>query len=276
MLVAVFDNETKAFDGVSALKDLHKNGDITLYANAVVSVDANGKLNIQQTADQGPVGTATGLFMGGLIGLIGGPIGLAVGAGAGTLAGLAFDVDNDSVNTDFVDEVSSKLTKGKSAVIANIDETWTVPVDTRLAELNGIVFRRFLYEVEDDQLKRESEAIVAEYNEWKEEMKSGIDADKAKVNKAITNVKEKAQITKQQVEQKLNEVDDEFNAKLDKMEQQMKHAGEKRKARLQKRINSVKEEYGVRTEKLKQASRLINEAFAARKENAALAQETFS
>ena len=35
MLVAVFDNETKAFESLSALKDLDKNGDITLYANAV-------------------------------------------------------------------------------------------------------------------------------------------------------------------------------------------------------------------------------------------------
>jgi hypothetical protein len=34
MLVAVFDNENKAFEGLGALKDLHKKGDITLYATA--------------------------------------------------------------------------------------------------------------------------------------------------------------------------------------------------------------------------------------------------
>src|SRR6266542_826446 len=274
MLEAVFDNETKAFEGVSALKDLHKNGDITLYANAVVGVDNTGKLNIQQTADQGPLGTATGLFIGSLLGLIGGPIGLALGAGAGTIAGLAFDVSNDSVNAEFVEEVSSILAKGKTAVIAEIDETWTVPVDTRLAALDGIVFRRLRYEVEDDQLRRESEAIVAEYNEWKEEMKEGLDADKAKMNKALANVKEKAQITKQQIEQKLIEANNEVAAKLEKMEQQMKHAGEKRKARLQKRINTLKEEYKIRTEKLQQAFRLINEAFGPKKETAGLMEET--
>jgi uncharacterized membrane protein len=272
MLVAVFDSETNAFEGVSAFKDLHKKGDITLFANAVVSVYSNGKLNIQQTADQGPIGTATGLFVGGLLGVIGGPVGLALGAGAGALAGLAFDVSDDSLNYGFVEEVTNKLTKGKSAVIAHIDEEWTVPVDTRLGELDGIVFRRLRSEVEDDQLSRESEAIVAEYNEWKEEMKEGIAADKAKMNKSLTNVKEKAQITKQQIEHKLNAVNNELNAKVDKMEQQMKHAGERRKARIQKRINELKEQYRIRTEKLKQASRLINEAFGARKENAALAE----
>ena len=139
---------------------------------------------------------------------------MAIGAGTGTIAGLAVDMGHDYVNAEFVDEVSSKLTKGKTALIAEIDETWTVPVDTRLAELDGIVFRRLRYEVEDDQLRRESEAIVAEYNEWKEEMNEGIDPDKAKMNKALTNAKEKAQITKQQIEKKLNEVNNELNGSL--------------------------------------------------------------
>ena len=270
MLVAVFDNETKAFESLSALKDLDKNGDITLYANAVISVDVTGKLSIQQTTDQGPLGTATGLFLGSLIGIVGGPIGLAIGAGAGTIAGLAFDIGNDTVNASFIEEVSSKLTKGKTAVIAEIDETWTVPVDTRLEELDGIVFRRLRDEVEESQLRRESEAVTTEYNEWKEEVKEGIGTDKAKMNKAFVNMKEKAQITKQQIEQKANEVNNELKAKLEKKEQQMKSAGERRKARLQKRVNTLKEDYSIRVDKLQKASRLINEAFGLKKENAAL------
>jgi len=271
MLVAVFDNETKAFEGLSALKDLHKNGDITLYANAVVNADASGKLNVQQTTDNSGFGTATGLFIGSLVGLLGGPIGLAIGAGTGAMTGLAVDIGRDYVNADFVDEVSSRLKKGKTALIAEIDETWTVPVDTRLGELDGIVFRRLRNEVEDDQLRCESETISAEYNAWKEEMKEGIDADKAKMNKAFTNMKEKAQITKQQVEKKLNEVNNELSVKVEKMEHQMKNAGEKRKTRLQKRVIALKEEYRIIRDKLQQASGLISEAFGAKKEEAPLA-----
>lgn len=180
-------------------------------------------------------------------------------------------LSRDNVNVDFVNEVSSKLQKGKSALIAEIDESWTVPVDTKLGELNGIVFRRLRSEVEDDQLKRESEALVAEYNEWREEMKDAMDADKAKMNQALTNLKEKAQITKQQIDRKLNEVNKELAVKVEKMEQQMKSAREKRKARLQKRISELKEQYSVRREKLQQASILINEAFAPKIEGAASA-----
>ena len=57
MLVAVFDNENKAFEGLSSLKDLHKKGDITLYATAVVSKSEKGELRLDTAADQGPVGT---------------------------------------------------------------------------------------------------------------------------------------------------------------------------------------------------------------------------
>jgi Predicted membrane protein len=80
-------------------------------------------LRLNTAADQGPVGTATGLFTGSLIGLLGGPIGLAVGAASGAVSGLIFDISSDDINTTFVDEVSNALTKGKTAVIAEIDET---------------------------------------------------------------------------------------------------------------------------------------------------------
>ena len=52
VLVAVFDNEAAAFDGLSALRDLHRDGDITLYASAVVAKDTAGKINVKQAADR--------------------------------------------------------------------------------------------------------------------------------------------------------------------------------------------------------------------------------
>ena len=91
MLVGVFEREAAAFEGLSALKDLHRDGDITLYSSAVIAKDKNGKIEVKQAADSGPVGTAVGLLTGSLIGIIGGPAGMAVGASLGSLAGLIFD-----------------------------------------------------------------------------------------------------------------------------------------------------------------------------------------
>src|SRR6476661_7057150 len=112
MLVAVFNNENKAFEGLNALKELHDQGDITLYATAVVNKDEKGELHLNSEADEGPIGTTTGLLTGSLIGLIGGPVGLAVGAVTGTFAGLIFDVSANDINTAFVDEVTDALAKG--------------------------------------------------------------------------------------------------------------------------------------------------------------------
>ena len=61
MLVAVFDREAAAFEGLTALKDLHRDGDISLYSSAVIAKDKNGKVEAKQAADAGPVGTAVGL-----------------------------------------------------------------------------------------------------------------------------------------------------------------------------------------------------------------------
>ena len=267
MLVAVFDNENKAFEGLSALKDLHKKSDITLYATAVVTKNEKGELRLNTAADQGPVGTATGLFTGSLIGLLGGPIGFAVGAATGAVAGLIFDVSADDINTTFVDEVSNALTKGKTAVIAEIDETWTVPVDTKLEALNGMVFRRLTYEVADDQWVRESEAIEAEFRNLKEELKQAREEDKAAIKSAITKLQNKAQAVNDQLNKKLSESRSQLDAKVNTMQEQMKDARDRKKAKIEKRINEVKEEYRARTEKLKQASKLIGEAFASKERN---------
>src|SRR5688572_10333855 len=112
MLVVVFNNETNAYQGLNALRALHESGDITLYASAVVTRDVTGHLQVEQTADEGPIGMATGLFSGSLIGLLGGPVGLALGAGVGAVTGLAFDIGYGSVNAAFVDEVTDALGNG--------------------------------------------------------------------------------------------------------------------------------------------------------------------
>jgi uncharacterized membrane protein len=260
MLVAVFDNENNAFEALNALKDLHDKGDITLFATGVVSKNEKGELRLNTTEDQGPIGTATGLLAGSLLGLIGGPVGLALGAITGSIAGLVFDVDNNDVNITFADEVSDALQKGKTAVIAEIDESWTIPVDTKLEALNGLVFRRLRDEVAEDQLARESEAIAAEFRNLKEELKEAKEEDKARIKSAIEKLQNKANATEELARKKMNQTKAELDAKVNTMQEQMKDARERRKNKIEKRIQELKAEYKLRIEKLKQASMLIGEA----------------
>ena len=150
ILVSVFDSERTAFEGLTALKDLHRDGDITLYASTVIAKDPSGTVSVRQAADKGPIGTLVGIVTGGLVGLLGGPAGVAVGAYVGGFGGLMYDLFKAGVSIDFVDEVSASLTPGKAAVIADIDEMWVTPIDTRLGALGGTTFRRIPGEVIDD------------------------------------------------------------------------------------------------------------------------------
>ena len=269
MLIAVFETEAKAYEGLSALKGLHRNGDITLYATAVISKDQNGQVRIKDNADQGPIGTGVGLLTGSLIGLLGGPVGLAIGAFTGTMAGMIYDVNVDDVNTTFAEDVSDALSNGKTAVVCEVDETWTVPVDTKLQALDGLVFRRLRYEVEDEQLNREAEAISNEFKQLKEEFKEAREADKAEINASIEKLKNKAKAANDHLKKKMDDSKNLFDAKVNAIKDQMKNANERRKAKLQKRIDVLTGEYNARTAKLKQAAKLVSEAFDVRKKEEA-------
>ena len=171
ILVSVFDSERTAFEGLTALKDLHRDGDITVYASTVIAKDPSGTVVVRQTADKGPIGTLVGIVTGGLVGLLGGPAGVAVGAYVGGFGGLMYDLFNAGVSMDFVDEVGASLTPGKAAVIADVDETWVTPVDTRLGALGGTTFRRFPGEVIDDELVRETDAARMELEQLRAELR---------------------------------------------------------------------------------------------------------
>src|SRR5258708_6112442 len=147
MVELVFDNETKAYEGKKALLQLDGEGSISVYAYAVLAKHADGTATLKQADDVGPIGTLLGTSFGSLIGLLGGPVGLAIGATAGVAAGVSADLNNARIGEDFIDDVSKNLTANKVAVVAEIEEDWTTPVDTRMEAIGGTVFRRPLSDV---------------------------------------------------------------------------------------------------------------------------------
>ena len=86
-VAVVFDTEEAAFSGAEAMRELHRNGELAVYAAAIISKDADGKVELKKSADEGPIGTAFGLLVGGMIGILAGPAAVASGAAvAGTAA----------------------------------------------------------------------------------------------------------------------------------------------------------------------------------------------
>ena len=263
MLVAVFDTEAAAFEGLTALKDLHNDGDITLYATTVLVKDKAGKIGIRQAVDEGAAGTAAGLLTGGLIGLLGGPVGLPIGAAIGGLTGLLFDLDKSGIGATFLDDVARALTPGKAAVVADMEESWTTPVDARLHKHGGIVFRRLRSEVVEDQLNREAAAFEADLKGLNEELRQASAENKAAIQKDIDAVKKQLKVTQDLAKARLDEAKAEMEAKVKALQAQAKGANDRAKARIDKRIAAVKADFAVRSKKLNQAWTLVKEALSA-------------
>ena len=193
MLVVVFDTETKAYEGKKTLLQLDDEGSIAVYAYAVVAKNADGTTTVRQSDEPGPLGTLLGTSLGSLIGLLGGPIGLAIGAGVGLIAGSAADLNNARVGGDFVDDVTKVLLPNKFAVVAEIQEDWTSPVDTRMEAIGGTVFRRALSDVKHTVDDEETTAMKADLAQMKAEQAKAHADRKAKLQEKINQLDSKLQ-----------------------------------------------------------------------------------
>jgi uncharacterized membrane protein len=156
MLVVIFDSEEKAYEGARGLETLSEESMIAVYDDVVVKKDGDGTTtSVVKTHDTDPQGTMGGTAVGSLIGLLGGgPIGLAVGATTGFVLGAAADVARARLGRHFVREIADALGPGHTALVAEIDEEDTDPVDGRMRALGGSIFRSDLSDVADADRER--------------------------------------------------------------------------------------------------------------------------
>src|ERR1700693_6007630 len=189
-VVTTFSSEANAYEGTRALRELHAQGDLTLYGLAVITKDSDGKLSVKQGPDE-LAGTAVGSLVGALVGVLGGPAGIIVGLTAGMLLGSISDLLNIGVGTDFLDKVSRELAPGKVAVIAEVDEDWVTPLNTRMEAIGATVVRGWRSDFEDEQIAKETAARRAELEQLESELARWGAETKAKVQAQINEVKAK-------------------------------------------------------------------------------------
>jgi uncharacterized membrane protein len=217
MLVVVFDNESRAYEGKKALMQLDGEGSIGVYAYAVLAKHPDGTSTIKQGDDVGPLGTLVGTSIGSLIGLLGGPPGLAIGAAAGSLAGGFFDLHNVRIGDDFIDDVGKALTPNKVALLAEVDEEWTTPVDTRMEALGGTVYRRALSEVTDTVNQEELTAMKADLAQFKAEQAKSDTDRQAKIREKISHLTSKIQAYEQRILDRRRAAESQAQAKAQRL-----------------------------------------------------------
>jgi uncharacterized membrane protein len=256
-----FESEQKAYEGDRALHDMHREGTISLYNDAVVVKERSGKVAVRRAPEGEPVGMFGGMLTGGLIGLLGGPIGAAVGLGTGTLIGAAFDLTKEGVDQDFVEDVGARLEPGKAAVIAEIDEQWQVPLDTRMEALGGTLVRRTQTQIEDAYLEREIETAQRELAELESETVAEMKASQTekarrraeRLQEKIDAAKRKVQAKEDELAGKLQAVRTEGDRKIALLEAQKATASAESRAALERRLADVRADYARRTKRLQEA-----------------------
>ena len=157
-IAVVFNDTGKAYEGLHALWQLDDHMEVTVHGAAVVHRDSLGQFQVDTKETHPALATAVGVGIGALLGALAGPAGAAVGAAKGAgigaatggVAGLAADAGRADTREQAALEAGFVLGDGQSAVIADVSEDWTSPINTRMKSLGGVVYRRAKSDLEGD------------------------------------------------------------------------------------------------------------------------------
>jgi uncharacterized membrane protein len=262
-VVVVLQDETKAYQAVRELNELHQEGMLTVFATVVARREADGTLRVKQKNDAGPIGLGVGAVLGALVGVFAGPVGAAIGLAAGSVAGGSVDILQAGVSHEFTEDVKRDLTPGKFAVIAEVSEDWLAPLDTRMEALGGSIIRERRVDFVDEILEKKASSRKAEFAQWKTERASEkADRMQARLTVAVERAKKKLEHTAGQAQQRLAETKQELQAKLHTLELQAAKAKPETKVRIGDRILELRSDFAEREKKLNRAYDLAREALA--------------
>jgi uncharacterized membrane protein len=170
-IAVVFDDTNKAYEGLRALWRLDAEGEITVHGTAVVHRNYAGEFLVDSKETHPALATAVGVGLGALLGLLAGPAGAAIGAAGGAAIGAAtggvVGATTDLVRAEERDQAGFEtrfvLGPGQSAVIGDVSEDSTLPINSRMRSLGGIVHRRSRSEIRDDTWFDESYLYPYDY-----------------------------------------------------------------------------------------------------------------
>jgi uncharacterized membrane protein len=156
VIIATFDTRNQAYD---AARDIDKLDDSVIHVQAGVIVEKDMLGNVTQLDSKGLTspwgivgGSAAGALFGALVGTLAGPVGTATGAQVGAAAaatgglfggtvGATVDLADTGLKADYIDAVSGRLLPGHSALVAEVEEYSTQPVDEAVWGNGGVIFR---------------------------------------------------------------------------------------------------------------------------------------
>lgn len=243
IMAVVFKDEKTAYQGARALSEMNSEGSIDVAAVCVIKKESDGTVSTKEMAEGFPMGTLAGTALGSVVGLLAGPVGLAVGAASGAFAGMIGDLYSAGVDEEFVSDVATALTPGKCAVVAEVEEEWVTPLDTRMEALGGVVYRTLKSTVEDEHWEREIAAAKAQREQLRIEHAKAQADRKAKLQAQIDSLSKRIEAKLARVQARSQQVTREFQARVQSLQQKAEQEKGDAKAALEARITKLRKEY---------------------------------
>ncbi len=150
IFVATFPEESKTYQAFSEIKALGTSRTIKLEDLAIVRRGADGRLELPDIASRGFGSSVAGGLIGSLIGILGGPLGVLLGWGTGALIGSIRDISEARSDLSLMRHVTENMQPGEIALMGEIEEESTAPVNTVVQHLGGEILRRPSDELERD------------------------------------------------------------------------------------------------------------------------------
>jgi uncharacterized membrane protein len=260
-VIAIVPDETKAYQAVHALEGLHTESSITLYDTIVVQRRPDGTLETKERSPLGPAAAGIGALLGGMLGLFGGPPGVVVGASAGAALGGGGAFVHGELSDELLEDISKKMKPGDFAVLAEVSEQWTAPIDTRMGELGAIVLREQRSAVADQLIEKRAEAHRAAVEQRKVERASRkANREETKLEVDLTDARWRLERIADKAAKRLDVTRRELEQKLDALDEQAKKAGPATRAQIEQHIAEIRKDFGEREQMLTHALDIAQQA----------------
>lgn len=244
LLVIIFDNQPKALEGWQILRDLDKEGAISLYDVHIIAKEPSGAARVVDNADLLGLDMIAGsTAIGALVGVLAGPVGALVGGASGALIGYMTHARDEGVTDEFVSDITKALTPGKVALVTDIDEESITPLDIRMEAIGGIVFRRVRSFVKDTQEDLDASAYQAQMKQLEAERERA-NADRwAKIDAKIDQLRAKRESAIQRKRHKMQLREQERDAKIRTLQIKADRSQGEARRRQEARIAELKRVY---------------------------------
>ena len=185
-------NDKNAYQALTDLKQLDSQDQIKITGAAVVTRDADGRVEAKsEVGEDAFVGTASGGLIGLLIGIIGGPLGMLLGGAYGMLVGSLFDINEVDSTESVLGEISKEIQPTRTALLAEVTEQSPEVVDAAMARLGGEVLRRRAIDVEEEIAVAEEAQRKAKHEARKELHQARVDKTKTNAHAKVEEMKAK-------------------------------------------------------------------------------------